>query len=155
MNVSFKMFLRISGRRIYPQINSIHLKSKRKAETILLIPRSLDELSGKMEKFRRGLYENGDIYDDYLATIEITFTHDAIASVSPPLRGNRPWHSPIPWVEQLQLVQPRFTNDIFGLLLRSLSKQLAHNLSLSRPVNRSRTRLRSVISSQSILIGSL
>lgn len=27
------------------------------------------------------------------------------------LRANRPWHSPIPWVEQLQLVQPRFTND--------------------------------------------
>lgn len=60
------------------------------------------------------------------------------------LRANRPWHSPIPWVEQLQLVQPRFTNDIFAPLpFETIATQPFPTL--SHPVNRSRTRLHSVI----------
>lgn len=112
---------------------SIYPKSKGKAETIL-IPRSLGEFRSKSwlrsrRKFRRGLYEHGDIYDDYLAAIEITFTHDAIASVPPPSASS------VPIVPDILRFRGwnnyNWSNLVLRTiyLLRSLSKQLPHNLS--------------------------
>lgn len=122
---SFKMFLRFPSTRN----RKAKLKSSDSKEFGWIPKQKLATLAIERRKFRRGLYEHGDIYDDYLAAIEITFTHDAIASVPPPSASS------VPIVPDILRFRGwnnyNWSNLVLRTiyLLRSLSKQLPHNLS--------------------------
>lgn len=133
---------------------SIYLKSKGKAETILRFQGVWVNSEAKAGYARHRAKEISTRlirtwwYLRRLPGCNRDHVHTRCNRVCPAplrfLRANRPWHSPIPWVEQLQLVQPRFTNDIFAPLpFETIATQPFPTL--SHPVNRSRTRLHSVI----------